>query len=314
MTLVSLQSLDERAVISVAPDVEFIRASDTEEFQRLAITAEIVVGVHPEFLPTLIRSSTALRWAHTSTAGADSYICDELKSSDVILTCAKGGAAGRNLAEHALGLALALSRNIAESARSSSWRRGELSAGAFELTGKKTGIAGFGAAGRDIADLLSGFRMDINAVKRNAPFGVINGVQVLPASRFIEMLEDRDVIFNFLPASPATLGIFDRRAFAAMKREALFINVGRGSTVETSALVDALKSGAIAGAGIDTVEPEPLPEDHPLWSMNNVVISPHIAGVSPARKERNERDFLENLGRYIRGEALRNVVDPIAGY
>lgn len=314
MKLVTFQQLEEEAVRNIVPEIDIVSVKTEEDLLREAVDAEIVVGVRPDFFPALLRQSPALRWAHTSTAGVDRYLCDELRSGPVTLTCAKGGAAGRNLAEHALGLALALSRNIGEAARSSTWRRGELSPGAFELSGKKVGIAGYGAAGVALSDLLTGFHVDILAVKRSGPYEDPEGVRVLPPSGFAEMLKGRDMVFNFLPGTAETERIFDRSAFAAMKAGSLFVNVGRGSTVDTDELVRALREGTIGGAGIDTVDPEPLPDDHPLWSMRNVVVSPHIAGVSPDRSVRNQRSFLENLRRYSKGEALNCVVDSEAGY
>ena len=314
MKLVAYQQIDEDAVREIVSDIVIVRVETEEDLLREAVDAEIVVGVRADFFPALLRQSPALRWAHTSTAGVDRYLCEELRTGPVTLTCAKGGAAGRNLAEHALGLALALSRNIAEAARSRTWRRSELSVGPFELSGKAVGIAGHGASGRALADLLGGFHVDITAVKRLGPYGEIDGVRVLPPTQFAEMLRDRDLVFNFLPGTPETDRIFDRGAFASMKPNALFINVGRGSTVDTDALVEAVRTGGIGGAGIDTVDPEPLPDDHPLWSMSGVIVSPHIAGVSPDRGVRNRRSFLDNLRRFSAGEPLTCVVDPEAGY
>lgn len=314
MKLVTLQALDENSVRCIVPDMIITHVKTEEDLFREAIDANIVLGVGADYFPELLRRCPTVRWVHTSTAGVDHYICKELISGNTILTCAKGGAAGRNLAEHALGLTLALSRNIAECARSGAWRRAELSLGPFELSEKKAGIAGFGAAGRDLADLLAGFHVDILAVKRNGPFGSHGNVRILSPESFMEMLQDRDVVYNFLPATAETKATFDRRAFAGMKRGALFVNVGRGSTVDTDALVEALRDGVIGGAGIDTVDPEPLPDGHPLWSMPNVIITPHIAGASPDRNDRNKLSFLENLRRFAKDKPLKNAVDPALGY
>lgn len=314
MKLVATQPLEVEDVTDVVPEARVVFVDTEEELLREVQDAEIVYGVGADTFEKILATSDTLRWAHTSTAGADRYISDMLRDGPVTLTCAKGGPAGGNLAEHALGLALALSRNIGESARSRHWRRRELSRGAFEISGRRAGIAGYGAAGRDLVRLLAGFNMDVHAVKRTPPFGDSVGVHVLPPDSFDTICAESDVVFDFLPGTRDTERVFSRRAFEIMKPSALFVNVGRGSTVDTEALVAALRDGEIAGAGIDTVDPEPLPEDHPLWSMPNVVISPHIAGVSPDRAVRNKQVFLENLRRYRDGEELLNVVDPDAGY
>jgi phosphoglycerate dehydrogenase-like enzyme len=314
MKLVTRQTFDETAAREIVPDLHIVHVDDDTRLLEEAADAEIVVGIGPGVFEELVRIGTNLRWVHTSVAGADRFIGPALASGKVVLTCAKGGPAGRNLAEHAIGLALALSRNIGAAARASTWRRRELSDIPFELTGKTAGIAGFGATGRDLADLLSGFHIRVIATKRSGPHSVSEFLRILPASGLDELLAESDLVFDFLPATEQTHRIFDRHAFAAMKPTALFINVGRGSTVDTEALVGALESGTIAGAGIDAVDPEPLPGDHPLWSMPNVVITPHIAGVSPNRAERNTRLFLENLRRYRDGTPLESVVDYDAGY
>ncbi len=291
-----------------------MHAGSDEELFREATDAEIVVGIGPTQFERIAAGNRSVRWVHTSIAGADAFVKPACSSGGVVLTCAKGGPAGRNLAEHALALALALSRNLGESARSSSWRRRELSAGPFELSGTTFGIAGYGAAGRDLVDIASGFKPGIVATRRTGPFSETGAIRILPPSEFDALLSESDVVFNFLPATDETRRIFNRDAFEKMKRTALFVNVGRGSTVDTEALVDALTEGVIAGAGIDAVDPEPLPERHPLWSMPSVLISPHIAGVSPNRPIRNRELFLENLKRYVVGEPLRSVVDFEAGY
>ena len=314
MKIVTAQQLDTKTILGIIPDAKVVSVKSQEELLRESLDTEIVFGVSSTVFRTLLLESRTLRWAHTSTAGADHYISKELQESSVILTCAKGGPAGRNLAEHALGLALALSRNIGEAARSKHWRRRDLSPGAFELSGRTAGIAGFGAAGHDMVQLLSGFNMAVYAIKRTPPFDSSRRLQVLSPRQFDTMCTKSDVIFNFLPETAETYRIFSRKAFGTMKASALFVNVGRGSTVDTEALVAALQSGSIAGAGLDTVDPEPLPENHPLWSMSNVVISPHIAGSSPERVERNKQLFLENLKRYSDGKPLLNVVNPEAGY
>ena len=121
------------------------------------------------------------------------------------------------------------------------------------------------------------------------------------------------MIVNALPLTTATRGLLDSEFFAAVKPGAIFVNVGRGATVDTDALVAALRTGAVAGAGLDVTEPEPLPAGHPLWQFDNVIITPHVAGRGGER-ERHLVLLKENLRRYAAGDALLNVVDPARGY
>jgi phosphoglycerate dehydrogenase-like enzyme len=129
-----------------------------------------------------------------------------------------------------------------------------------------------------------------------------------------ELAARADVVVNCTPLTPATTGLFDRAFFARMKRGGFFINIGRGGSVVTDELVDALRSGQLAGAGLDVTDPEPLPADSPLWGMENVIITPHVAGSSDRGEERIWTLVVENLRRYVAGERMLNVVDLDKGY
>ena len=128
------------------------------------------------------------------------------------------------------------------------------------------------------------------------------------------LAERADVVINATPLTDATRGVFDRAFFKRMKPSAYFINVGRGASVLTADLVAALEAGELAGAALDVTDPEPLPADHPLWSMTNVIITPHVAGSSDLRDERVWTFVQENLRRYVAGEPMLSVVDPDRGY
>ena len=132
--------------------------------------------------------------------------------------------------------------------------------------------------------------------------------------RFEEMLQRADIVVVTVPHTPETEGLFDAKAFSIMKESALLITVGRGQTVQTDALVDALNRGSIGGAGLDVVDPEPLPDNHPLWSCPNAIITPHMAGNAPERAGRNQELVLENLRRYVAGQPLLSTVDKTLGY
>jgi phosphoglycerate dehydrogenase-like enzyme len=132
--------------------------------------------------------------------------------------------------------------------------------------------------------------------------------------QLVPFLKEAEYIVNTLPLTPQTQGYFGPQQFAAMRSDAVFINVGRGATVRTEALLRALESGSIAGAALDVTDPEPLPADHRLWSLENVILTPHYAGAHPGYVQRASAIFLENLARFVAGNELLNQVDPHAGY
>ena len=231
-----------------------------------------------------------LKWVHTSSAGVDALLCPELRETGAVLTCAKGEVVGSLLAEHAFALMLALTRGLVWCARQRRWDRGgQAGREAYELRGKTLGIVGYGGAGQALARRAAAFEMEVAAVKRTPPS------QAPPEplrtlwgfDRLDDLLAVADVVVSTLPGTPETRGVFDEGRFQLMKRAALFINVGRGEAVQPGALLRALQEGWIAGAGLDVTDPEPLPEDSPLWLMDNVLITPHIAGNSPERAGRN---------------------------
>jgi phosphoglycerate dehydrogenase-like enzyme len=314
MKIVSRGPLDPEQVRGIIPEANIILVDNTDDLFREARDAEVVLGIGPDRFPELLRSGSALRWVHTSIAGVDRFICDELRQGNIILTCAKDGPAGPNLADHAMALLLALSRNIGRSARAATWRRKEFSEGVFELGGRTACIAGFGAAGREITRRALAFRMKVVSTKLREPYGVFEGAAVSPPASLSKLVEQSDVIFNTLPGTPDTTWMFNADLFSRFKKNSIFINVGRGTTVDTAALLDALKDGIVGAAGLDVIDPEPLPDGHPLWSMENVIISPHIAGAAKRRSFRNEQLIFENLRRLAADEPLKSRVDPEVGY
>ena len=314
MKIVITGPVDSDRLQKIDPSAEIVTAATSEDLLEASRDADVIIGVRPDGFGRLIRNSPNLKWAHTSTAGVDRYLCDELLTGSVVLTCAKDGPAGPNLADHAMALLLGLSRNIAKSARSDTWRRSEFSREVFELSGATAGIVGYGSAGREIAARALVFGMRISATKLHPSYSDIGGVSLLPPEKLGSLVSKSDVVFNTLPGTERTEKIFDKSLFDQFKSNALFVNVGRGSTVDTDALVSALEAGKLRGAGLDVVDPEPLPDGHPLWSMENAIITPHIAGVANQRRERNMKLVEENLRRLLAGEPLKSVVDPVAGY
>lgn len=317
MKMVLRGPLDEEAALQIAPNLEIVQAEDEEALLTASSDAEIAIMMNMGWLgggfAAYLKRAPRLRWFHCSSAGVDPLLCPEFLTSDVVMTCAKGAPIGPLLAEHAFALILSLTRGIAANVRLNSWDAGSNGArSAYELGGKTLGIVGYGGVGTALAQRARGFDMNVIAVRRCPQAN--DGVAQWGMDRFGEMLARADIVVVTVPHTPETNGLFDANAFATMKKSALLINVGRGQTVRTDALVDALNSGAIGGAGLDVVDPEPLSDDHPLWSCPNAVITPHMAGNAPERAGRNQELVLENLRRYVAGQPLLSVVDKELGY
>lgn len=175
-------------------------------------------------------------------------------------------------------------------------------------------VVGLGGIGTEVGRLADGAGMRVTAIRNSRRAGPPFVASVGLSEDLEAYAREADVVVNCLPMTPDTEDLFDAELFAAMKPTAFFINVGRGGTVDTDALVAALVSGEIAGAGLDVTDPEPLPEDHPLWKAPNLIITPHFAAWSNDDSDLRWLLFRENLRRFVAGEQLLSVVDPEAGY
>ena len=296
---------------AVSPEVEFLQLQSEGEVLEAMRDVHVVFG---EVSKEMFARADKLRWIQATVSGVDTRLFAELVKSDVVLTSAKG-TVGTHLAEHAMALILGLTRGIATAVRKPGWdQRTQIRNEAWELDGLTMGIVGLGGTGRDLADRAQGFGMRIVAVD---PEDV-----ELPGSveacwkmdRFYDLLERSDVVAICAPLTAETKGMFDEQAFARMRSHALLINVTRGEIVNENALMQALRKGEIGGAGLDVTPQEPLADDHPLWRMDNVIITPHAAGGSPKRRDRIVELFCENLRRVLAGQPLLSVIDKRKGY
>lgn len=306
-----------------APGVEVVVARDPEEAAELVRDADAILGW---LTPEILDRAERLRWVALYSAGVESYVAlPGFAASDVVLTNAQrlfapGGA------EHVLGLVLALSRRLHTAVHLQSERRWDATpltgptpitgsgSELGELRGKKLLVVGLGGIGTEVARLANGIGMRVIATRASRREGPAFVEYVGLSSELPSLVPEADVIVNCLPLTPETENAFDDSLFSAMKSTAYFVNIGRGRTVDTNALTRALRDGRIAGAGLDVTEPEPLPSDHDLWSLPNVIITPHIGGDSEAHMERIWLLFRENLRRFAVGEPLLSVVDKRRGY
>jgi phosphoglycerate dehydrogenase-like enzyme len=275
--------------------------------------AEVILG---GLDPELFAAAPRLRWLQSASSGIDHLLFPAFRDSDIPLTGEKG-LVGPHLADHAMALLLALSRQVAPALRDGpdSWRkRYDYRHREFELSGLTMGIVGLGGTGRALAQRAAGFDMRVRAVDRDPVPGTAHVARVEPLEQMPAMLADSDVVALCAPLTQETAGMFDAGCFAAMKPGAILLNVTRGGLVVHGALLEALRSGHLGGAGLDVHHLEPLPPDDPLWGFDNVVLTPHTAGASQFRAGRNLDRFVENLGRFRRGEPLAGLVDKTLGY
>jgi len=223
---------------------------------------------------------------------------------------------GPNIAEHAMALILTLTRQINAYLANQSdgtWARGPQQK-LMDLEGHTMLVVGLGGIGTAIAERAHAFGMHVIATRNSGHKGSSFVDYVGVADELPKLIGQADIVVNVTPLTSETTGLFNAAMFERMKPSAYFINVGRGKSVVTDDLLAALKTGRIAGAGLDVVDPEPLPKDHPLWHASNVVISPHVAGDSELKLDRAWLVMRENLRRYVAGDRLFSVVDVKRGY
>jgi phosphoglycerate dehydrogenase-like enzyme len=251
-----------------------------------------------------LRDAPKLRWLHTFSAGVDNPWFQSLRARGVRLSTSSGANAVP-IAQTVLLYLLALSRDFGcwqDAQRRRAWERHEVR----ELEGQRLGVVGLGPIGLEVARLGAALRMRVVGMRR-APRGD-EPCETWPLARLDELLAQTDALVLAVPLNDDTKHMLDARRFALLPRGAWFVNVGRGGLVDEAALVAALQSGHLGGAGLDVFEVEPLPPESPLWSMPNVIVTPHSSGESPGNLDRAAAIFLDNLARYGRGEPLRNEV------
>lgn len=251
-----------------------------------------------------LRDAPKLRWLHSFSAGVDNPFFLRLRERGVRLTTSSGANAVP-IAQTVIWYLLALSRG-AEAWRDAQARRAWERHEVVDLQGSTLGVVGLGPIGLEVARIGAALRMRVVGVRRT-PRGD-EPCETWPLARLDDLLAIADAVVLALPLSDATQHLLDARRIAGMKRGAWLMNVGRGGLVEEPALVAALASGHLGGAGLDVFEAEPLPAESPLWSLPNVIVTPHNSGDTPGNLVRATELFLDNLARDRRGEPLRNEV------
>ena len=271
--------------------------------------AEIILGWSPLITEHVLKKEGSLKWIQVWSAGVDNLPFADLEQQQIQVTSANG-VHSIPITEIILGMMLAHSRWLRQAMLHQQQHEWKAPDQPLPEKKKKTAvIAGVGEIGSETARILKALGMNVIGVRRSGK-DVPNVDRMYDMSGLHEALGQGDYVINILPLTDETKHVYDEAAFAQFKPGACFINVGRGPSVKTEALLNALDSGHLAFAGLDVFEEEPLPSEHPLWGMDNVLITPHIAGSTEAYKDRALDIFLENLEAYLAGKSLpRNPVD-----
>ncbi len=299
-----------KEVSEAVAEIEIIPARREEVIEKVG-QADALVGTCD---PEAIRVGKKLRWVHVNSAGVEYCMHPALVNSDILFTNAKI-IQGPQIADHALALLLTLTRYTKTAVLNQEkerWVREDYDP--IELRGKTALVMGIGGIGTQVAERAFAFGMRVLAIDPKDISFQRAVEKVGKPDQLHEFLPEADVVFMCSPHTPRSEGMMGKTEFSLIKQGAYYINVSRGKTTRTDALVEALRSGHLAGAGLDVVDPEPLPKGHPLWKLENVVITPHIATNSDFTWVRRIELIKENLKRFSEGLPLRNVVMKGKGY
>jgi len=299
---------------SVSDEVEVIRVDDDTVMDHIAEAHGFIGNIKPEH----VRAADNLEWVQTISAGVEQVLhmsgSDALKNSKAVLTNNQI-VQGPEIADHAMAMLLTLTRRIPrfiEARKEENWDREDYDG--IELRDKTALVIGVGGIGVQIAVRAHAHGMRVVGVDpEDIPFLPFVERAVKP-DQLNEVIPEADVVFMAAPHTPKSHKMLGPKQFELMKEDSYFIAVSRGKTYDANALVKALDSEKLSGAGVDVTDPEPLPEGHALWEFDNVIITPHIAGRSDADRERMFGTVKTNIRRFAEGLPLVNVVDKQRGY
>jgi phosphoglycerate dehydrogenase-like enzyme len=308
-------SEEQLALVQVtAPDMRLLVTRERAQVERALDEIEIAAGGFPH---DLLPQACNLRWLQQWGAGADWLLHHpEAVEMDFVLTNTSGIHA-IPVSEHILAFLFAFTRRLHQAVRAQerhAWTPQDQQTGLFELAGKTMVLVGIGAIGARTAAMATALGLCVLGVRRDPGVGAPGVEAMFSPDWLLDLLPKADFVVLVVPLTRETQGLIGERELRAMKPTAYLINVGRGGLLQEDALIQALRERWIAGAGLDVFETEPLPEDSPLWGMDNAIITSHYAGLTPHYTERALAIFLDNLQRYRAGERLRNVVNKKLAY
>lgn len=304
-----------------------LHTQDEETILDNAPNIEIVAGW---FKNEWLLQMPQLRWVQQWGAGANWIVKNEMLQERPFILTNVSGVHAVPISEHIFATLLMFGRNLRhahEAQKATTWARHNYPTEAyqdipfafttdnlFELAGKTMLLIGVGAIGQRTAKLAQAFDMQVIGVRHNPDKASAHVNQMVGPQQLLTVLPQADFVVITAPLTPATYHLIGTAELAAMKSTATLVNIGRGPIIDESALLPALQNKSIAGAALDVFEEEPLPPDSPFWALDNLIITSHYAGNTPRYHERAFAIFLDNLGRYQRGQPLQNVVDKQLGY
>lgn len=299
----------EDEIEAVAPGARVRHYDDLAQLEADIETADIVATNH--LTPSALARAKRLKWVQSWSAGPDALMFPDMIESAVTLTCCKGNGA-IPLAEHSMMMMLMLDRDMPRSMRAQAERRWDRFYHG-ELNGRTCGIIGTGHSGTDLAAKARAFHMRVVGLRRTAREAP-EFDHVYATGELHDFLAESDFLVVTAPLTAESRGLLGKAEFARMKKTAFYICISRGGIADDAALLDALRSGQIAGAGLDAHAVEPLPTDSPFWDLPNVIVTPHHGALAKATRRRGYDIFVDNIRRYVNGEPLHNIVDKQAGY
>jgi phosphoglycerate dehydrogenase-like enzyme len=305
-------STSPESVTARFPDDRVLAIADEKGLAAAADAEVAFSGNNPRRVRQLLDATPKLRWYHTVSAGVENMPLPELAQRGIVLTN-NSGSYDIQIAEHLMAFVFAASRQLhryRDNQRAIEWREQQHQ----ELRDATVVVFGMGSIGGEIARLASAVGMRVIGVRRKGGPSEPGVDRVVAADRLIEVVGEADYLAIAAPLTPATHGAISREVIARMKPTAWIMNIARGAIVDETAMIDALRAKRIGGAALDVFTTEPLPRESPLWTLENVIITPHHSGSSPRAGERTLALFAENLRRYKAGEPLINRVDFEAGY
>ncbi len=282
------------------------RGSGDSALLQAVVDADAIIGNPPL---AVVRAATNLKWVQITSAGVKPYLYPELVESDVVMTNAQTLSSAA-IADHGFAMLLAFTRKLTHFIRdrtNETWRGGGY--GLVELEGLTAVVIGTGGIGSNVARRAKGFGMTVIGVDPEEFPPRQSFDRMVYPDRLDEVIPAADVVFVCAPHTTDSEGMLGPEQFELMKRGSYFIALSRGKLYDMPALVKALDSKHLAGAGVDVTDPEPLPPGHPLWKFENAIITPHIATQGLLGGKLRLEVYSENIARFAAGEQLRNVVD-----
>ena len=303
----------ERYKNEAGTDADIVVSRSMDQFEKEIVDADAIIGgISKDLFP----EAKKLKWVQSLSAGVEAYsFWPEFMKSDVQLTNCKV-VQGPTIGDHAFALLLSLTRGMHEYIPNRrQWKsRADAPKTMTELPGMTAVIVGMGGIGMQVAQRAHGFGMNVIGVDpKDIPVSIF-APTIVPPDRLDEVIPKADVVFVAAPLTPESEHMIGTKQFDLMKQGAYFVAVSRGRLYDKGALIKAIDSQKLAGAGLDVTDPEPLPADDPLWQFDNIVITPHVASHAKGSDDRRLGVIAGNIGRFARGEPLTHIVDKSVGY